>query len=525
MKPQDDLYDLVKSLTKAEKTYITKVAKGFSKKDNPSYLDLIEILDSMKEFDEKIFIKKTQHINNLSYLKNYTYHFILEHLVKANLNSYKYLELNNEASACKILFDKGLYEQCEKNIKRIKKEAEEYGYFDIIYNLNLIQEKISREELHLDKILENIDQSSQAELIRIMEVTNQLKVLYAELSCYTLKNPDQHDDSVNINKKKAKELIALYKHEQNVELLRWLLQLEVMLNVLNRSIKSFSVIKKTLKFYEKHPNLLKENFNEYMMLNTLYSFIFCKVNHHSAALEQIQFLKTLIINEQLNLTDQLRKKFLQRTNNFFINHTIENGYWDLIDDQIDVLIAEFNTNEKSLGSLDYMWFCHFVSYYYFTLNQYSIAHRWIYKMIHSPFYAERKMSHMVTRVYLLFLQYELKNHDYLASALKNEKRYVDKIGIGDEMEAVIISHLEKAIRLPDQEKLHLQLLKEVLSQKAFKKKLTANILDFFNVFAWLESKIKNKPLRACFESSTILQPAFKLFLNPDLNLNEPIMPE
>lgn len=519
MKTQDDLFELIKSLTKAEKSYLSKFAKGFSKKENPAHFELIEILDGMKEYDEKLFAKKTQHIKNLSYLKNYTYHFVIENLVKANAGQSKYYELNAQAVACNILFDKGLYGQCEKNIKKIRKEASEHGYYDILLKVDTIQERISREELHLDKILENLEQNKSKELFDKISTVGEIKQLYAELSTYTLKNPDQLDERVKSAKSKAILLIDQHKNETDIEIQRWIMQLDVMLNVLNRSFKSFSKIKKTLKLYESNQVLLKENFHEYMMLNTLYFFIFCKTNHHGAALSHINHLKEVIHNDSLGLTDQVRQKFLQRTNNFLINHCIENGHWKIIDDQIDTVFKEFDLYERSLGSLDFMWFCHFASYYFFTVEQFSKAHHWIYKMINSDFYPDRKMSHTVTRIYLLFLQYELKNHDYLLSALRNEKRYVDKLGIGDEMEAVIIQSLEKALN-GENEKAHLKKLKEVLSEKSFKKNLTANILDFFNVYAWLDSKIKDKPFRSCFESNTLLQPVLKYFMNPELNVGK-----
>lgn len=136
MKVQDELFELVRSLTKNEKRYIQLFAAQTG--DNKSYMDLFSALDKIKDndgFDEKKFkekYKKEKFNKNYAFNKHYLYNLIIKCLVSYNADRSIDAKLHRMIMQCKILFDKTLYKQYFRSIKKAKDFAlkhERFGYY------------------------------------------------------------------------------------------------------------------------------------------------------------------------------------------------------------------------------------------------------------------------------------------------------------------------------------------------------------------------------------------------------------
>src|SRR5688572_33072384 len=108
MKRPQDLFDLIKSLTPAEKGYFKKfVAKGDGKK----YLKLFDAINAQKEYDEEKLKKKfKKELSNLSAAKHYLFEMVLDATRAFQLNnsySSQILRLTDQAD---LLYKRGLHE-------------------------------------------------------------------------------------------------------------------------------------------------------------------------------------------------------------------------------------------------------------------------------------------------------------------------------------------------------------------------------------------------------------------------------
>lgn len=81
---KDDLFILIKSLSKTEKAYFKKYASIHSNKGQQQYLSLFDLLNDMTVYDEAILKKKIAHlgITQLPVYKNYLYKIILRSQVQ-----------------------------------------------------------------------------------------------------------------------------------------------------------------------------------------------------------------------------------------------------------------------------------------------------------------------------------------------------------------------------------------------------------------------------------------------------------
>lgn len=127
MKTTDDLFVLIKSLTKTEKRYFkvyTSKGKDSSKKQN--YIQLFDAIEKQQTYDEEAVISKfsdSKFIKHLPSEKNYLYHLILKTLHLYHSASDENIKAAELLHYSEILYHRGLFHQSEKIIDKYKKAA------------------------------------------------------------------------------------------------------------------------------------------------------------------------------------------------------------------------------------------------------------------------------------------------------------------------------------------------------------------------------------------------------------------
>ena len=126
---QDQLHELIHSMSTSEKGYFKKYCKMYSSQKDQKYLKLYEVMGKEKDYNEQVFLKKLKGEVNarvLPALKNYLYHLILRVLEHFYSNKYADLEISNAINQVRVLYYKGLYDQARRLLKKIKKQAAQY---------------------------------------------------------------------------------------------------------------------------------------------------------------------------------------------------------------------------------------------------------------------------------------------------------------------------------------------------------------------------------------------------------------
>src|SRR4051812_12516203 len=115
MKATDDLFLLIKSLTKNEKGYFKKYTSKHVVGDENKYISLFDRIDHSKQFNERELKKEIPHLPSD---KNYLYKLIIRSLNEFHHGSSIDHELREILNAVEILFAKALYPQCEKLLNK-----------------------------------------------------------------------------------------------------------------------------------------------------------------------------------------------------------------------------------------------------------------------------------------------------------------------------------------------------------------------------------------------------------------------
>ncbi|MCB0554976.1 MAG: hypothetical protein KDD02_15605 [Phaeodactylibacter sp.] len=131
---KDQLFTLIKSLTKAEKRSFRLYVNRFQSAGDTKFLQLFDVLDRLSEYDEELVLKRLPEVEkrHLSNLKRHLYKQILTSLRLIYIQKNIDIQIREQLDFARILYGKGMYMQSLRILERIKKTALEH-HQDILH--------------------------------------------------------------------------------------------------------------------------------------------------------------------------------------------------------------------------------------------------------------------------------------------------------------------------------------------------------------------------------------------------------
>jgi hypothetical protein len=182
---KDNLHAFIHTLTPTEKRFLKRFLVSRKEVSN-DYLQLFDVFNEMKVFDNMSFHQRTSHFtfhNNIEVKKHYLFNVLLE-----GLRQYKDKKngLLNSLIEIDILFEKGLYKVAHKRLTAAKKITVASDQFSVTYQL-------LEKELLLSRYIASIDEhkvmseqraclSENQNLLEYIHLYNELRRLLQENS-------------------------------------------------------------------------------------------------------------------------------------------------------------------------------------------------------------------------------------------------------------------------------------------------------------------------------------------------------
>lgn len=137
MEQQDELFQLIRALSKSEKKIFTQYVNIYEKGASPIYQQLFDFLNAELVYDEVKIFKKFRDANfkkNFPVTKHYLKNLIIKTLRHGELTVREDSDLTVYILDIKRLMAKGLFPMAKKMIEKLKEEAyEEEKLNDIIH--------------------------------------------------------------------------------------------------------------------------------------------------------------------------------------------------------------------------------------------------------------------------------------------------------------------------------------------------------------------------------------------------------
>ncbi|SEK70085.1 hypothetical protein SAMN04487910_0901 [Aquimarina amphilecti] len=429
MKKNEELFYLIKSLSKSEKRYFRLSSKGG---EDSEYLLLFNAIEEQKKYNEAL-IKATftnkPFTNQLTTIKNYLKQRILQSLRNYHSRISIQAELTDIMRNVEILFHKGLYTICNSELNRAEKKA-----INFQQNILLFQIKDWKRKVHQATHPQDFDTLKNI-------ITEQKNSLNATTDYIHLLLANIDPISSSLSHKKTNHL-----HNKTLKTLH-LYRKQLAAKNYN---KAKSTIEKILKEWEQKPELLKEyfttyfsvynNYLGYLVFEKLYKEAFVRILVLKQKTQEISINSASLIKETLRLYNiELEiHRYLKDLHN--TQEVIEN-------------IQEFITkNKKVIPSNYWLSFRFQFANIYFQKKDYNNALFWINDILNNQTKKDRK--DLITYIYWLNLltHYELRNGFSLRYLINAIKKHIKKQKNIDSYEKILLKFLTKTVEYSEKDK-------------------------------------------------------------------------
>lgn len=491
-------------MSKIEKGYFKKYATRFVKGDGNRYFLLFDLIDKQQEYDEQKLIQKIDDEKlkrSLPRHKHYLYNIILKTLRDLKKNESAEANLREQVENADLLFNRGLIEQAQKLLSKIKAKARKSDLTIPYIKACEVELEIARHDANLSKLKAYLLKEEEIKQVNKLKELTQYKHWAHLMLCYLYteyKDLPEEDQKII-------ERIENHIKTQNLSdtnhtgiLINYHL-INLLLSVLYQRIDEIlPKIRKLTEILEKNENYRYVQLHDYMYYNAPLLAILVKLGS-----EDFWHIKNKVISVinyyNKSITQYAHKKYKQQLNNFEIVFCMYNGDYKHLKNNIDRYIKEYNSFGHQTDILNKVCFCFWVAYYYLIEENHGKAIHWLHKKFEVEEEGETPESPVISRVMFSIIHFEMGNYDILDNQFRCLRRFINKQEEDYALEKTLLKYLKKIYNqnnATDQQKTF-KALKEELEKQNLNGYIDMNIADIFNFNAWLESKITGKPFREC----------------------------
>ncbi|MBX2924246.1 MAG: hypothetical protein KF746_18745 [Chitinophagaceae bacterium] len=496
----DELFQLIKSLEKAEKRNFKLFVQRNVTTPDMKTVQLFDALDKLEDYDEEALLKKNPEIKKqqLSNLKAALYRQVMASLRILKDDNNIQLQLHEWMDYARILYNKGLYLQSLKTLDRIKQEAKTYHQLTYWLQALMFEKKI--EALYITRSIENRAEMLSKEVADITDritMIGQLSNLSLQLYSWYIKMGHARDEKDRIAvkaffesnlPKNADHCHTFYGRHYLFECHAWYGF------ILQDLLMYYRYCQKWVDAFEKEPymknvdtqlyikgmhNLLNAHF---MLLN--YDKFNCTLRHFEAFYQ----------SKEANSNDNNRVQsfiylYVAKLNKHFLEGSFTEGL--KLVPEIEEKILEYRLK---MDRHRILVFYYKIACLYFGSGNNEKAIEYLNRIINWKVDLRTDLQ-CYSRLLHLIAHYELGNYDLLEYLIKSVYRFMAKMQNLSVVEEEIFRFLRKSFHF---DKKQVKSAFVVLKSKLEKYKdnpLESRSFMYLDIISWLESKIKNVPVQ------------------------------
>lgn len=509
MKASDEIFQLIKTLSKQEKSYFKKFASAFINEESSNYIKLFEEI-SKQAVKETAYnedkIKKGNYsgkfLKNLSYHKNYLYNMIMTSQINYHKDNKEMIHIRNLISQAEILTGKLLYDQALKILSKASKIADEKDLFSLSIEINYLIK-------NLKKLTLSQEESSNLSVIFYEKQKLILEKMLSNLEYYYL-----HDKMNNMLRKNStgNTRSGQDHHEFNEihssdfmkdENKAITFQSKIMLNDIHmQNCMRNGDYENAVRYISANVSLWEDNLHKSQ--GKMEGYLFALNN---LMITQRRLNLEMESNDNLRKMKELHKKFpnyLTEKNKVFIFYSVNivrlTGYLEKcdlknLDKQVSECEKEMLYYEDKINPQFRITLYYFLGVSHFVMENYEKSIYWLGKIINFGRTNFSQDYQCYSRIVFLICYYELGYYDSMEYALKSAYHFLSKRDKVYKYENIILHYLRKSFRInsvKDLGEMFIDMKRDL--EKIIQDPFEKNAFDAFNILYWLESKIKNKPV-------------------------------
>lgn len=497
----DILFQLIKSLEKAEKRHFKLYITRSSGKEDLKIVRLFDAIDKQKQYDENALLRKLDDLTKprLSNLKQHLYRQILASLRLLKSADSIDLQLNEQFDYAHILYKKGLFLQSLRIAEKAKETAMANQKFNFLPQLIALEKRI--ESLHITR---NIERRADILAEEAIDVSNHIDMV-ARLSNLALKLFSwfvQHGHARNAEDEKdirrfmkaslpddAFSQTGFYERLYLYQCYTWYAFIK------QDFLQYYRYTQKWVDLFEKEPLMKRVETGFYIKgLHYLLNAHFDLRNYRKfdPALKQ---LEAIAQTERVKDNDNFRiQAFIYisqaRINRHFIQGTFKEGLSLIpnIEKELEGYSLFLDSHRIMVLNYKFAVLC-------FGSGDFNRCIDYLQKIIHDNTNLRHDLQCYARLVHLL-AHYELGNDMLMESLTKSVYRFMAKMKNLTAVEEAIFRFLRQSIRLtskqlkPELEKF-LDTIKHMENDR-----FQTRAFAYLDIISWVESKVYNNSMES-----------------------------
>lgn len=506
--PSKNLFKLIKSLTVPEKIYIkNRVRKD--EQGSANYYKMLDLIDSQQAYNEEQVARGlgVKISNTFAKQKGYLYGIILKRLEEFNAEESKETEATHLLLQVKILQDKSLFDQAEKLLEKVKSLAENY---DLVFlNQSLLMRKLFliRAKKEYEKIRSGEFEKEIARTVGLAEnylmynlYGTQLEYLAQQF--IVARTAQQHNSITQLLKLPHFSDKKLASNNRSMGL--YFLTKSKLLSMIGRHEEACELINSYVDFLKKNRSY-NENFfqNYFIAIHNKISFELMLKKYSSAKKSLSDFEKYL----QLARTELEEPLLIKAILNYFMSKSSFNFLKGDFDSSLNLIEnIKIDISLEKIGPLYFTLIRFHFAVIYLCLGNFKKSGKYISEVLKAIGNNENFQSYVsVLKVMQLIVYYEMNEQDVMAYSIRSTYHFLLKRNKLFKTENAILKFIRVKLPKANSRKeliayfKELRLDLEIIIGDPYEK----TFLDYFDLTAWLESKIQNRSM------SDILKERFK----------------
>ncbi|MCO6501062.1 MAG: hypothetical protein J5I47_11910 [Vicingus serpentipes] len=496
MKTSAELFRLIKSLSKSEKRYFKLISSLQSGEKN--YIKLFDVIDKQEEYDEeeiKTIFKKETFIKHLPSEKNHLYGLILKGLRGFHADKSAASIIQEQLRNIELLYDKALYVECAKIVRKAKKIAYDYEKFYFLLDLidwekSLTEEEILRGDFKKDLNLLIKEEEECTEKLRNIA---EYQKLYSKLNYAFRKGADYR------NKEERKIVDEIAKHPL---IIGKRTAMSTKAATACYSIKALCAkrdgntklplenFSKVVTIMENNPFIMQELPKRYIKALNGMMIEYTAMGDWDNCSKYIKKMKDLRDRKGFSNMDVQLKLFIFSSNGELVRNLYLGNYKSSINKLIPEILERVEEFGGKVNKEANLLFNYNISATYFGVGDMKMALKYINYVLNSAETGLREDIFSFARLINLIIHYELGNYDLLNYTIKSTKRYITKNQRNYNFENTFLAGIKKLNKVNDPDELRKTFIK-------FKKDIVGPYKeigrDYFGFITWIDSKIQQRP--------------------------------
>jgi len=506
---KDNLFVLIKSLTKSEKRQFKLYVGRMDSNEDSKFLNLFNLLDKMRKYDEKKIIESN--IVTKQQLSNLKAHLYKQILISLRLNpQHKNVKLHirSQIDFATILYQKGLYRQSLKILDKVKSYALKYDENTSAYEIVEFEKLI--ESLYVTRSLTNrtnelVTQTNH--LKQINDVSSSLSNISLQLYEKLIKAGYAKSDSESKEIKSIFDEKIKYYIPENLGFREKLIYYQswVWYSLLAQDfLSSYKYASKWIDTFNNKPEMINIHPVYYLKGYNFLLEALSLIKYPSKFKNSLDDMIEVVEDESFPVNQNLNALiFLYKYNNLFNLHVLEGTFKESIK-IIPEVIDGIEKNKNFIDQHHIMLLYYKIACMYFTVDEFDKCIKYTSLIMRNKNIKMREDLQCFTRILNLIAHWEAGLDFNLDKIIKETYNYLEKLNDLHEVQKTILNYLNGLENIyPGEIKGFLRNLYNEL-KKYEDDPYEKRAFLYLDIISWLESKIDRKPLQNIIKEKAIL---------------------